>query len=174
MILTQEQIQAQAAAIRNRSAGDSRVLALRHTGGWTGPDRLTVSGEEHRIISCISDLQMREALGQLEEGNLPGILLCNLDPSTLVEDVLARLMKRRIHHPQRDEMLRELFCARVMDGRILASSQLVEALIHGASAGGYAPAPGGMLDLQFAWKSLLKKLLGFEVSEISFSELLRW
>ena len=174
MILTQEQIQAQAAAIRNRSAGDSRVLALRHTGGWTGPDRLTVSGEEHRIISCISDLQMREALGQLEEGNLPGILLCNLDPSTLGEDVLARLMKRRIHHPQRDEMLRELFCARVMDARILASNHLVEALIRGASAGGYAPAPGGTLDLQLAWKSLLKKLLGFEVSEISFSELLRW
>ncbi|MCX6926195.1 MAG: BREX-2 system phosphatase PglZ, partial [Verrucomicrobia bacterium] len=174
MILTQEQIQAQAAAIRNRSAGDSRVLALRHTGGWTGPDRLTVSGEEYRVFPCISDLQIREALGKLEEARLPGILLCSLDPSTLGEDVLARLMKRQIHHPRRDEMLRELFCARVMDARILASSQLVDALIRGASVGGYAPASGGTLDLQFAWKSLLKRLLGFEVSEITFSELLRW
>jgi hypothetical protein len=174
MTLTQEQIQAQAAAIRHRSAGDSRVLALRHSGGWTGPDRLTVNGEEHCVLACVSDLQIREALGQIEAAKLPGILLCNLDQSNLGEDVLARLMKRRIHHPQRDEMLRELFCARVMDARILASKSLSDALIHGASSGGYAPAPGGTLDLQFAWKSLLKKLLGFEVSEISFSELLRW
>jgi hypothetical protein len=174
MILTREQVQAQAAAICSRSAGDCRVLALRHTGTWTGPDRMKVNDEEHFVIPCVSDLQIREALGQLEEAKQRGILLCNVDQSTLGEDVLARLMKRRIHHPQWDEMLCEFFSARGMDARILASRPLVDALIRGASAGGYAPAPGGTLDLQFAWKSLLKKLLGFEVNEISFAELLHW
>ena len=174
MTLTPEQIQAQAASIRSRSAGESRVMALRHSGSWSGPDKVVVGGEEHCVISCVSDLQMREALGQLEESKLPGVLLCSMDPTTVGEDVMARLMKRRIHHPQRDEMLRELFCARVMDARILASSHLADALIRGASSGGYPPAPGGTLDLQFAWKSLLKRLLGTDISEISFSELLRW
>jgi hypothetical protein len=117
---------------------------------------------------------MREALGQLEANNSAGILLCDVDPATLGEDVLARLVRRWIHHPQRDEMLRELFAARVVDARILSCRSLADALISGASGGGYAPAPGGTLDLQSAWKALLKKQLGFEVSEISFAELLRW
>lgn len=174
MTLTAEQAQAQAAAIRGRSTGDSRVVALHHTGSWPGPDKLSVSGEDHFVIPCISDLQIREALGQLEEQNSAGILLCDVDQATLGEDVLARLVKRRIHHPQWDEMLRQLFAARVVDARILSSRPLVDALIRGASAGGYSPAPGGTLELQSAWKALLKKQLGFEVAEISFAELLRW
>src|ERR1044071_9216856 len=131
MTLTPEQAQAQAASIRGRSTGDSRVVALRHTGSWPGPDKLSVSGEDHFVISCISDLQIREALGQLEEKNSAGILLCDVDPATLGEDVLARLVRRRIHHPQWDEMLRELFAARVVDARILSSRPLLDALIRG-------------------------------------------
>jgi hypothetical protein len=174
MTLTPEQVQAQTAAIRSRSGGDSRVVALRHIGGWSGPNTLKVSGEDYLVIPCISDLQIREALGQLEEKNSAGILLCDVDQATLGEDVLARLVRRQIHHPKKDEMLRELFAARVVDARILSSRPLVEALICGASAGGYSPAPGGTLDLQFAWQGLLKQKLGFEVTEISFPELLRW
>jgi hypothetical protein len=171
MTLTPEQAQAQAAAIRGRSGSDSRVVALRHTGAWPGPDTLSVNGEEHVVIPCISDLQIREALGQLEGNNSAGILLCDMDQATVGEDVLARLVRRRIHHPQNDETLRGLFSARNVDARILASRPLVNALISGT---GYSPAPGGTLDLQFAWKALLKMRLGFEVSEISFAELLRW
>src|SRR2546425_11282868 len=174
MTFTPEQAQAQGAAIRGRSTSGSRVVALRHTGTWPGPDKLSVNGEDHVVIPCISDLHIREALGLLEANNSAGILLCDVDPATLGEDVLARLVRRRIHHPQWDEMLRELFAARVVDARILSSRPLVDALIGGASAGGYSPAPGGTLDLQFAWKALLKKQLGFEVTEISFAELLRW
>ena len=169
MTLTTEQVQAQASAIRNRSAGESRVVALRHSGAWTGPDHLIVSGEEHLVLPCVSDLQIREALGRIEAAKCSGVLLCDLDPATLGEDVLARLMKRRVHHPQFDEMLRELFSARVIDARILASRPLVDALLRWASSGGYSPAPGGTLDLQSAWKALLKKLLGFEVNETSFT-----
>lgn len=174
MTLTPEQAQAQAAAIRSRSGGDSRVVALRHTGPWPGPDTLSVSGEVHTVIACISDLQMRDALGQLEGTKSAGILLCDVDPAALGEDVLARLVRRRIHHPQWDEMLRELFAARVVDARILASRPLVDALIRSASASGYSPTPGGTLDLEFAWKAVLRKQLGVEVTEISFVELLRW
>jgi hypothetical protein len=174
MTLTLEQVQAQASAIRKQSRGESRVVALRHSGGWTGPDRVNVCDEEHLVLPCVSDLQIREALGRIEASNTAGILLCDMDPIIIGDDVLARLMKRRVHHPQWDEMLRELFAARVLDARILASRPLVDALIRGASAGGYPPAPGGTLDLDSAWRALLKKLLGFEVNEVSFSELVRW
>src|SRR5947208_1101505 len=125
MTLTPEQAQAQAAAIRSRSSGDSRVVALRHTGSWPGPDKLNVSGEDYFVIPCISDLQIREALGQLEGNNSPGMLLCDVDQATLGEDVLARLVRRRIHHPQWEEMLRELFAATFVDARILSSRPLV-------------------------------------------------
>jgi len=81
------------------------------------------------------------------------------------------LVRRQIHHLQKDETLRGLFNARQVDARILSSKALVKALMSGA---GYSPAPGGTLDLQFAWQALLKHQLGFDVTEISFTELLRW
>lgn len=171
MTLTPEQAQAQTTAIRSRSGSESRVVALRHAGSWTGPDTLKICGEDYAVIPCLSDLQIREALGQLEQDNRPGILLCDVDPATVGEDVLARLVRRQIHHLQKDETLRGLFNARSVDARILSSSALVKALMSGA---GYAPAPGGTLDLQFAWKALLKAQLGFDVPEVSFAELLRW
>jgi hypothetical protein len=149
-------------------------MALCHAGTWPGPDHLVVAGEQHQIIPCVSDLQMREALGELENGNNPGILLCDLDPAAVGEDVLARLVRRQIHHPKKDEMLRHFFEARVVDARILSNRALVQALIQGASAGGYPPVSGGTLDLEFAWKAVLRKQLDIEVAEISFSELLRW
>ena len=171
MILTPEQAQAQTTAIRSRSKSDSRVIALRHTGSWSGPGTLKINDEDYVVISCISDLQIREALGHLEENNRPGLLLCDVDPATLGEDVLARLVRRQIHHLQKDETLRGLFNARSVDARILSSSALINALMSGT---GYSPAPGGTLDLQFAWIALLKNQLGVEVTEISFTELLRW
>ena len=68
-------------------------MALQHSGAWSGPDRMEVAGEEHKVIACVSDLQIREALGQLEGENRAGILLCNFDPAALGDDVLARLSK---------------------------------------------------------------------------------
>jgi len=174
MPLTPEQVQAQAAAIRSRSKGEARVIALRNSGNWPGPDKLIVNGEDHFVIPCISELQIRESLGQLDEGNHAGILLCEVEQPALSEDVLARLVGRKIHQPQKEETLRGLFSARGLDARILACRPLVDALINGAPAGGYSPAPGGTLDIQFAWKALLKRQLGFEVGEITFAELLRW
>ena len=174
MSLTPEQVQAQAAGIRSRSKSESRIIALRNSGHWSGPEKLNVSGDDHFLIPCVSELQIREALGQFEKDNHHGILLCEVDQPALSEDVLARLVGRKIHQPQREETLRGLFSARCLDARILACRPLVESLINGAPAGGYAPAPGGTLDLQFAWKALLKRELGFEVIEITFVELLRW
>ena len=174
MTLTPEQVQAQATAIRKRPGSGSRVMALQHSGAWSGPDRMEVAGEEHKVIACVSDLQIREALGQLEGENRAGILLCNFDPAALGDDVLARLSKRRIHHPRMDEMMRELFSARLIDARVLACKPLVDALIREASAGPYPPPPGGILDLASAWRAFLKNLLKQEISEINFPELLRW
>ena len=149
-------------------------MAMQHSGAWSGPSRVQVAGEEHEVIACISDLQIREALGQLEGNDRAGILLCNFDSAVLGEDVRARLMKRRIHHPHMDEMMRELFSARLIDARVLACKPLVDALVRGAAAGPYLPPPGGILDLASAWRALLKNLLKREVAEISFPELLLW
>jgi hypothetical protein len=150
------------------------VVALRHSGGWSGPDRLTIAGEEHRVMPCVSDLQIREALGELETVGAPGVLLCDLSPAQVGEDVLARLVKRRVHHPQMGEMLRELFNAKLVDARVLSCRPLVDSLVKAVAGGPFAPAPGGTLDLQYAWKTLLRTTLGFEVVDVTFSELLRW
>lgn len=174
MTLTPEQVRAQATAIRKRGGSGSRVMALQHSGAWSGPSRVEVAGEDYDVIPCISDLQIREALGTLESENRAGILLCNFDSAILGDDVLARLTKRRIHHPQMEEMIRELFSARLIDARVLACKPLVDALIRGAPTGAYLPPPGGILDLTSAWRALLKSMLKKEVAELGVPELLRW
>lgn len=174
MQLSTEQVRAQATAIRKRIGSGSRIVALQHIGGWKGPEHLEVAGEDHQVIACVSDLQIREALSQLESQDRPGILLCSFDSTRLGEDVLARLAKRRIYHPQLEEMLCELFSARLVDGRVLTCKPLVDALIRGASESAYIPAAGGVLDLDSAWKALLRNVLKRDVSEVTFLDLLRW
>lgn len=173
-MLTSAQIRAQVAAVRKRMSNGARAFAIHVHSTWTGPDRLEIAGEEHRVVSCQSDLQVREALLRSDVDQQPCILLCNFDPAHLGDDVLARLAKRRVFHPQAGEVLAELFGARVIDSRVLACKPLVEALALKAPNNGYKPVTGGSLDLQTAWLALLEAVFEERWEGPSLTGVLGW
>jgi hypothetical protein len=135
---------------------------------------LEVAGEEHKVLLCQSDLQVREALLDSEADQQPRILLCNFDPAHLADDVLARLAKRRVFHPQASEVLAVLFGARIIDPRVLACKPLVEALTTKAPPNGYKPVSGGSLDLQTAWLALLEAVFDERWEGPSLTGILAW
>ena len=173
-MLTPAQVRAQVTTIRKRMANGARAFAIHAHSGWTGPDRLDVGGVEYAVVSCQSDLHVREALLRCESEQQPCILLCNFDPAHLADDVLARLAKRRVFHPQASEVLAELFGARVIDSRILACKPLIEALNHKAPKDGYRPVSGGSLDLQTAWLALLEAVFEQRLDGPSLTGILGW
>lgn len=175
MILSPDQVQAHAAAIlRHKRSGGSRVMALQFHGRWTGPEALTVNGEAHQVYECVSDLHLRECLQRLEGAGNAGILLCDFDDTRLGEDVVSRLIRRSIHAPRADEVLRELFSAKDIDARVLACKPLVEGLMGAAAVESYPPVQGGILDLKTAWLAFLSRLLHTEIVDVQFADLLRW
>lgn len=173
-MLTLAQVRAQVTTIRKRMTNGTPPIAIHAAFAWTGPDRLDIGGVEHALVCCQSDLQVREALLRAEAGSQPLVLLCHLDPSRLGDDVLARLAKRRVFHPQAREVLAELFSARVIDPRVLGCKPLVDALIQGAPKEGYRPVSGGSLDLQTAWLCLLQAQFGENWEGPSLTGLLGW
>src|SRR5512133_3457591 len=142
-MLTPTQVKAQVAAIRKSTSNGACVFAIHAPAAWSGPASLDVSGEEHKVLVCRSDLQVREALLEAEGAQVPYILLCSFDPAQMGDDVLARLAKRRVFHPQASEVLAELFGARIIDPRVLACKPLVESLTTAAPQDGYRPVTGG-------------------------------
>ena len=173
-MLTVAQVRAQVAAIRKRMANGARAFAIHMQGAWTGPETIEVAGVQHRVFPCESDLQVREALLRSESEEEPCILLCQFPTDRIGDDVIARLAKRRVFPPQTGEVLAELFGARVIDARVLATKPLVDALINRAPQDGYKPVSGGSLDLQTAWLALIERVFDERWDAPSLTGILRW
>ena len=172
--LTVGQIQAQVSAIRKRTRSGAGAFALKAPQGWQGADRMEIDGLDHLVMTCCSELEMREALLRAGHEGRPAVLLCSIGSDQLGDDVLARLAKHRVFAPQSGEILAELFSARVIDPRVLSTKPLVEALLDRAPPTGYRPAGGGVLDLQQAWAALIQELLGAALDVPSLSQMLEW
>ena len=169
-----KQIEAQVSAIRRSMKSSSRYFAIRATDAWNGPDRLMIDGAEHLVFPCVSDLQVRESLLLAEAHNKPAVLLCSMPENTLGDDVLSRFAKHKVFAPQLREMVAELFSARIIDPRVLKTKPLMNGLLEKVPVQGYAPVPGGTLDLQTAWLALLSQIIGETVEFPSLSQVLEW
>jgi hypothetical protein len=169
-----KQIEAQVSAIRRSMKSSSRYFAIRATDVWNGPDRLMIDGAEHLVFPCVSDLQVRESFLRAEADNKPAVLLCSMAENTLGDDVLSRLAKHKVFAPQLREMVAELFSARIIDPRVLKTKPLMNGLLEKVPVQGYAPVPGGTLDLQTAWLTLLSQIIGETVEFPSLTQILEW
>ncbi len=169
-----KQIEAQVSAIRRSMKSNSRYFAIRATDAWNGPDRLMIDGAEHLVFPCVSDLQVRESLLRAESENKPAVLLCSMPENTLGDDVLSRFAKHKVFAPQLREMVAELFSARIIDPRVLKTKPLMNGLLEKVPVQGYAPVPGGTLDLQTAWLALLSQIIGETVEFPSLTQVLEW
>lgn len=175
-LLSDKQIQAQVSAIRRTLKNGSQHFAIRSTGSRSGPSQMLIDGVDHLVLSCVSDLQVREALLVAEKANKPSVLLCTMSEEALGDDVIDRLAKRKVFSPQVREMVAELFSVSPtrIDPRVLKSKVLMNALLEFVPPEGYTPVASGTLDVQTAWLTLLGRLVGEQLDTPSLTQFLEW
>lgn len=157
--LIPEQLQAQIDRWRGRRGWESeRVFAIRTDFPYVGAPLITCNGLTVKVANCRSDLEARDLLlGQNTDDGHGLLLLMRADEDRIGEDVRARFAGKTVHTLDQREVLKEIFQATAIDPRISNNDALLEALVMSGSAGGGRKAPGGTLDLDFAWSVILRQ-----------------
>ena len=139
-----------------------RAIAVQVPGTWAGGELLSLGDVSWRVVRAASVLAIREALAEHEEAGPDDrvIILTTLQTQELGWDVIARIAKYRVFTLESWELLQDLFRARSVDPRVTQIDWLADVLLEYAPAGGYAPSPSGVLDLETAWTQALTGLLG--------------
>ena len=176
MTVSMPQIAAQLEAVLVREPG-ALAIAIKSATKQVWPNDMTHRGRRFTLRWCDSMLTMREALTDVEQADssLAGlVLLTPLNTNEIPEDIAARLARGRVFQPEGWEIVRQLFGVKEVDARLGRYSWMPQALVDGAAQGGYTPVSSGFLDLETAWKELLKRFLQVDSSRPDATALLRW
>jgi hypothetical protein len=157
--LIPEQLKAQINRWRDRRGWESeRVFAIRTEFPYVGAPEITCDGLAVRVADCRSDLEARDLLLDLDGEDGHGLLLLmRTDEDRIGEDVRARFAGKTVHSLDPREVLKEIYQAVTIDPRISNDDALLDALILSGAAGAGRKAPGGTLDLDFAWSVILRQ-----------------
>jgi len=154
----------------------ARVLAMRSPvrRGW--PEAVQRDERRFRIAWCASELEVRERLDEAEAGDEGVVVLTPLDATTLADDVVARFPRARLEQTDRWSALRGAFRARDVDPRLRLPENLwlVDLLLERPPSRGYAPAAGGVLDLERAWRAAVEDVLELPEGRTDVVALLDW
>jgi len=155
-----DQLKAQVTRWRRRRDWESeRIFAVRSDFPYEGGTEIDCDGFLLDVVNCRSDLEARERLLKLEqEESGHGLLLVvQTDEERLGEDVLAWFAGRSLLSLDQREVLKEIYQASAIDPQISNDGKLLEALILAGATSGGRNAPGGVLDLDFAWSVILRQ-----------------
>jgi hypothetical protein len=176
---TFSQIKAQVSAIRQRDA-DAKVIGIRSQGRWTG-ERLKQEGSEVYLIEqCDSPLAVRLALREFHSSeaapNTPTIkvLLTGLDEAALGDDILLRLVGRRLYLIDGWQIVKTLFQATSIDPRLIQASWIADFLMEWVPSTGYSPVSSGFLDAETVWSILLSKGIDLTAHPPDLLTILKW
>lgn len=154
---------------------NARVLGIQSPVHRAWPSSIERRGRRFRVVWCESELELREALYQLEQDKDDRLLLVTpLGDDGLAADVAARLPKARLFAASRWDALRTAFHARDLDPRLRGQEWLCDLLVERVPTGGYPPVPGGVLDLETAWRACLEYTLGLSEARADAAALLTW
>lgn len=156
---------------RNEKA---RILAMRSPQKRAWPEAIVRNGRNFRVAWCASELEIREHLDQAEARSDGVIVLTPLDETALSSDVIARFPRARLKHTDRWSALRSLFKVSALDPRLAAQTWLADLLLDHVPKEGYKPAPGGVLDLDTAWRAALGDVLELPDGRGDASSLMEW
>jgi hypothetical protein len=157
--LIPEQLKAQINRWRDRRGwGAERVFAIRTEFPYVGASEINCDGLAVKVANCRSDLEARDLLLDLDGEESHGLLLLmRTDEDRIGEDVRARFAGRTVHTLDPREVLKEIYQAVSIDPRISSDDALLDALVMSGAAGAGRKAPGGTLDLDFAWSVILRQ-----------------
>jgi hypothetical protein len=157
--LIPEQLRAQVDRWRDRRGWESeRVFAIRTDFEYVGPEYIPCDGITVKVSECRSDLEARDLLRGVASADEQGLLLLmRTDEDRIGEDVRARFAGKAIHMLDAREVLKEIYQATAIDPRISNDDALLDALVMSGAAGSGRKAPGGSLDLDFAWSVVMRQ-----------------
>ncbi len=154
---------------------EARVVGLHSPTRRPWGEVIERGGRRFHIAWCESELEIREALADLEQTPDKRLLvLTPLDNAQLGADIAARLPRAELASVSRWSALRLAFRAREIDPRLREHRWLCQLLLERAPAEGYPPVPGGVLDLDSAWRHCLVQVLGLPEARADASALLTW
>lgn len=154
---------------------EARVFGVRSPIRRPWPEFIERRGKQFRIAWCESVLEIREALAGVEEtADARLLLITNLEDSLLGADVVARFPRGRLMAASRWDTLRAAFSARDLDPRLRGQEWLCDLLLESPPAAGYSPVPGGVLDLDTAWRFCLEHAVGLPDARADVDALLSW
>ena len=154
---------------------EARVLGVRSPMRRPWPEFIERRGKQFRIAWCESVLEIREALADIEDApDARLLLITNLEDNLLGADVVARFPRGRLMAASRWDALRAAFSARDLDPRLRGQDWLSDLLLERPPAAGYPPVPGGVLDLDTAWRFCLEHAVGLADARADVGALLAW
>ena len=169
MSITREQLELQVRQLCEHRT-DTRVIGI-HTTDWPGDDSVSAGDATFRVSWCESPLAVSEQLAALGDGERL-VLLTPLNDADLGADVLARLTRRRLIHPERWQMVRDAYGVTTVDPRLPAQSWMAEALLAAAPARRRLPA--NLLDADTAWKQVLDHFLALSDGRPDADAIVKW
>ena len=170
------QIRAQVKSVRE-DCPDARAIGigLPALDESAAPSALRIGAEELPVVRCRSVLALRERLVDLPATGPPLVVLTDLPPTELGDDLRARLARRRLFSIDAWQLVKERFKARHVDPRLVEPhAWAAQALLDAEPEAGYHPAPSGFLDAETAWRGLFEGLLGIPRGERDPETLLAW
>ena len=149
---------------------DTRVVGV-HAARWRGDDSIAVNGETFPVRWCPSALAVSERLAALGDDDRL-IVLTPLVDKDLGLDVLARLARRRLHHPERWQMVRDAYGVASVDPRLPMQPWMADALLGARPHRRRSPA--SVLDAGTAWTHVLAHHLDLSDGAPDAGTIIRW
>jgi len=153
------------------------AVAIRATSRQPWPESLNQRGRQFALRWCESSLAIREALSDSERNAASSaglVVITPLATHEVAEDIAARLARGRVYQPEGWDIVRQLFQAKETDARLGRYAWMPQALIDGAAQGPYTPVANGFLDLETAWREVLRRFLGLPSARPDAVALMQW
>jgi hypothetical protein len=154
----------------------SGVLGIRSRPAWDGSESFVHDDTTVTVVPCVSSLAVREALLKRQREQWL-VVLTDRSDSDLGAGVLSHLVFNRLRTPDPWEAVRHRFAATGIDPALTSVAShrdLASGLLAAAPAGGWPPAPGGVLTIDHALTSVARAHLGLGDVSVDATSILAW
>jgi hypothetical protein len=154
----------------------SGVIAVRARPEWTGAAEFQYEGMTVRVVPCVSALAAWEAITSRARDQWL-VLLTDREDDDLGAGIRAHLVGRRLRTPDPWAAVRERFAATGLDPSLTsgpAQRDIATGLLAAAPAGGWPPAPAGVLTRDHAFTAVAAEHLGFSDPVVDLASVLAW
>ena len=149
---------------------DTRVIGI-HAEDRGGHESVDTDGATFRVAWCGSPLALSAQLAALDDGERL-VVLTPLTDADLGADVLARLARRRLIHPERWQMVCHAYGVTAVDPRLPRQSWMAEALLAAAPAASMLRAH--VLSEDAAWLAVLDHHLALSDGRPDADDIVVW